>query len=381
MTPRRSTWLVVAAAATAGAGLVHAAAAGSHNDDASLAWLFAVTALLQLGWAAIVVVRPWAWLVMAGIALNAACLLTWVLSRTVGLFGPLAGVEDLGTADAAAALVAAVACAAAVGTLIVRSSAPPRLDRPVLVVSLVAIVALVVPAMVAPHTHSHDDGGHEHDEVAAAATAPSPPHTDTDTGTDAHAHDGAVAVDDSAPIVSLSDARLTEEQRSRAISLLVSTRAAMLARFPDRASVEAAGYQWIGDGRRVGGYEHFVNQEYMTDGRELDADHIESIVLQRQADGSETVVTAMYILERGSTMADAPPIAGSLTTWHDHQNLCWDGNGRLAGIYVGGQCRPGGTFRPTAPMMHVWLTDPPCGPFAGVEGHGSEDCAHSHGAA
>jgi hypothetical protein len=103
--------------------------------------------------------------------------------------------------------------------------------------------------------------------------------------------------------------------------------------------------------------------------------------LQRQADGSEKVVTAMYILERGKTMADAPDIAGSLTPWHDHQNLCWDGNGRLAGLYVNGQCRPGGTFRPTAPMMHVWLTDPPCGPFVGVEGHGAEGCSHAHGAA
>jgi hypothetical protein len=228
--------------------------------------------------------------------------------------------------------------------------------------------------MAAPHTHSHDDGDHPH---LAAASAASPSHSHSD----AHAHDHAVALDDAAPVVSLADSRLTEEQRSRAISLLVSTRAAMLAHFPDRATVEAAGYQWIGDGRRAGGYEHFVKQEYLTDGRALDPDHIESIVLQRQADGSETVVTAMYILERGSTMADTPDIAGSLTAWHDHQNLCWDGNGRLAGIYVNGQCRPGGTFRPTAPMMHVWLTDPPCGPFSGIEGHGSVDCAHSHGAA
>ena len=102
----------------------------------------------------------------------------------------------------------------------------------------------------------------------------------------------------------------------------------MLARSPTAQSVEAAGYAWIGDGRRAGGYEHFVQQDYMTDGRELDPDHIESIVLQRQADGSERVVTAMYILERGKTMADVPDVAGPLTTWHDHQNLCWDANGR-----------------------------------------------------
>jgi hypothetical protein len=367
VTRRPTTWLCVAAAGSAGAGLVHAAAAGSHNDDASLAWLFAVTALLQLGWAAVVVLRPGRALVVGGIVLNGACVAAWALSRTVGLAGPLAGVEAVGSADAAAAVLATLACVAALGALFVRSTASTRLDVPVLVVSSVAILALVVPAMAAPHTHSHDDGDHAHTDVA---TAP---------GT--HAHGDAVAVDDTAPIVSLGDARLTEAQRARAISLLVATRAALLAHFPDRASVEAAGYVWIGDGRRAGGFEHFVKQDYLTDGRELDSDHIESIVLQRQADGSETVVTAMYILERGKTMADAPDLAGSLTPWHDHQNLCWDGNGRLAGLYVNGQCRPGGTFRPTAPMMHVWLTDPPCGPFSGVEGHGAAGCAHAHGAA
>jgi hypothetical protein len=302
--------------------------------------------------------------------------IAWVLSRTVGLVGPLSGVENVGAADTIAAVLAALACVTTLAVLVIGSRAPVRLDVPVLIVSVVAVVALVVPAMAAPHEHSDGDDGHVHDEVASApAPAASSSHTHT------HAPDGAVAVDDSAPIVSLADTRLTEEQRGRAISLLVSTRAAMLAHFPDRASVEAAGYTWIGDGRNVGGYEHFVQQDYLSDGRELDPDHIESIVLQRQVDGSERVVTAMYILERGKTLADAPDLAGSLTTWHDHQNLCWDGNGKLAGLVVNGQCRPGGTFRPTPPMMHVWLTDPPCGPFSGVEGHGAEGCVHTHGAA
>ena len=99
---------------------MHAAAAGSHNDDASLAWLFAVTAVLQLGWAALVVVRPWPALVAAGIALNGACVVAWVVSRTVGLVGPLAGVEDVGAPDAIAAVLATVACVTALGALLVR---------------------------------------------------------------------------------------------------------------------------------------------------------------------------------------------------------------------------------------------------------------------
>jgi hypothetical protein len=376
MTRRPTTWLLVAVVSSAGAGLVHAAAAGSHNGDPAVAWIFAVTAVLQLGWAALVVVRPWPLLVAAGIALNGVCVVAWVLSRTAGLAGPLTGVEDVGAPDAIAAVLAAVACLTAVAVLLLGSRASARLDVPVLVVSIVAVLALVVPAMAAPHTH---DG---HGEVAAAShEGAAHAHDDSVVTAAPHSHADASAVEDTGPIVSLADARLTETQRSRALALLVSTRAAMLARFPDRASVEAAGYTWIGDGRHVGGYEHFVQQDYMTDGHELDPDHIESIVLQRQADGSERVVTAMYILERGKTMLDAPDLAGSLTTWHDHQNLCWDGNGKLAGIVVGGVCRPGGTFRATAPMMHVWLTDPPCGPFSGVEGHGAEDCGHTHAAA
>jgi hypothetical protein len=373
---RPTTWLYISAAASAGAGLVHAAAAGSHNDDATVAWLFAVTALLQLGWAALVVARPWTTLVAAGIVLNGACVAAWALSRTVGLVGPLAGVENVGAPDTIAAVLAALACASALAVLLMGSRASTWLDVPVLVVSVVAVFALVVPAMAAPHVHSDGDDGHVHTEVAATpAPAASASHTHT------HASGGAVAVDDGTPIVSLADTRLTEAQRAAAISLLVSTRAAMLAHFPDRASVEAAGYFWIGDGRRAGGFEHFINPDYLNDDHELDPDHIESIVLQRGLDGSERVVTAMYILKWGETLANAPDIAGSLTPWHDHQNLCWDGNGKLAGIVVDGQCRPGGTFAATPPMMHVWLTDPACGPFSGVEGHGTEGCAHTHGAA
>jgi hypothetical protein len=34
-------------------------------------------------------------------------------------------------------------------------------------------------------------------------------------------------------------------------------------------------------------------------------------------------------------------------------------------------------LRATAPMLHVWLEDTPCGPFAGIEGHGGS-CDHAH---
>ncbi len=139
-----------------------------------------------------------------------------------------------------------------------------------------------------------------------------------------------------------------------------------------------AGYRSIGDGGAVGSFEHFVNAAYLADGRELDPERIESVVLERTP-SAKRIVSAMYILTPGKNLADAPDTAGQTTRWHDHQDLCWDPTGvRLAGRLVNGRCRPGGTFVPTPPMLHVWLQDHPCGPFAGIDGHGTA-CTSSHG--
>lgn len=54
----------------------------------------------------------------------------------------------------------------------------------------------------------------------------------------------------------------------------------------------------------------------------------------------------------------------------------------LAGTFgfVGdGPCRPGGTCRPTPPMLHEVLVDNERGPFPGAENHGSAGRAsHTH---
>ncbi len=372
----------VAAAAAAGAGLVHAAAAGSHGGDTTLMWLFACTAAAQLAWAAAVVLRPGRATALAGVGLNGAAVLAWVASRTVGLTGPLAGVEPVGTQDLLAALLGGIATLAAALALRPRRPEPRTGPAHHAVVGLAVgvVILLAVPGMAAEHAH----GGHD-DHAPGAGTAAAHDHTSAGIGaTGAHDHGGGAtgapkAVDAAAtkPIVTVDDPRLSSAQRRRAGALLVASRTA-LTRFPDEAAIVAAGYRSIGDGRAVGGFEHFVHGEYLRDGRELDPDAIESIVMQRQADGTKRVASAMYILEPGKTMGNVPEIAGSLTTWHDHQDLCWNDNGRLAGRLVNGVCVPGGTFRPTPPMLHVWVDDPACGPFTGIEGHGGGDCSHSH---
>ncbi len=193
-----------------------------------------------------------------------------------------------------------------------------------------------------------------------------------ETSTPEHAHGDHNDHDDQ-PVISLYDPRVTPAQRDAARRLIDETTSGM-SEYPDVESVMAAGYVSIGDG--ITGFEHFIHPGFMTDGVDLDPDRIESIVARVNPDGSRDIVSAMYLLAPGSTMDDVPDIAGPLTVWHDHQDLCWDGIRVVGRVGSDGSC-PRGEFRGTAPMMHVWLVPHPCGPFAGLEGHGGS-CAHDH---
>ena len=243
---------------------------------------------------------------------------------------------------------------------------------------LVAAAAPSTPATTAVHAHA---------EPAAAATAPATHQHDVTVTVPASPEAPAVAapvhdhgtttvpartnVAPTGPIVTVDDSRLSATQQEAARSLLDATRAAM-ASFPDEAAVVAAGYQSIGDA--ITGFEHFVHAAHLEDGVDLDPARIESIVL-RVSGGVKTVESAMYILGPTATMADVPDIAGELTTWHDHQNLCWNGL-RVVGITRADGTCPRGVFRATPPMLHVWLTDQACGPFSGIEGVHGGGCGH-----
>jgi hypothetical protein len=86
----------------------------------------------------------------------------------------------------------------------------------------------------------------------------------------------------------------------------------------------------------------------------------------------------MYILGYGATMDTVPDIAGELTSWHDHQDLCWEGVRVVGTTEATGSCERG-RFRGTAPMLHVWMINNKCGPFAGIEGSHGSGCSHGHG--
>ena len=359
MPARSSTATALAGALTLGAGLAHVAAATDHAGENTAVFVFLLVAAAQTLLGAAVLLRPSSPALLAAATVNAAAAVAWTVSRTAGLphvLG-LGGREAVGAADVATTVAELIAVAAAVAACRVPAVGRRRMS-PVLVLAVVP--ALV--GMAAPSTHHH---------VVAGEAAAGHPHAGDDHG---HPAAAPLALD---PVFKGADAsHASVAQLQAAKRLIESTRAAVAAKFPDQAALLAAGYRSIGDGL-VTPFDHFIKAEYLEDDRELDPERVESIVLERTPAGWR-VASAMYILEAGKTMAEAPDVAGPLTVWHDHQNLCWDRSGlRLAGLLVNGRCYPAGTLRPTPPMLHVWLADHPCGPFAGIEGHGG-GCAHGH---
>jgi hypothetical protein len=434
--------VVAAAVGSAAAGLVHAAAAGGHQGDSLLMWMFSACAAAQLGWgwAVATASRPRRSLLLAGLVINGGAFLVWAASRTVGIgfIDSLKVPEEVGRQDLAAALFAAVSVAAVVCILVrpaVRTVLAPGWPAAVAVCAFV----LVLPALAAGHEHSHEAEAHEHvtagadhdhasaghegdaadhshTEVAAAdahdhatdatgategahdhGTATTSAtgghdhsgdstHTDTESTTPhehddpttsttvPHDHDPGPGPDPGPPITSLDDPRLTPEQVQAAVGLIVATMNGLPGSLTE-ADVVAAGYQSIGDGGHPGEYEHFVNWPYLSDTYELDAGHIESIVMKMNADGTKRVVAAMYSLTFGDTMANVPAIAGGLTTWHDHDNMCFAGD-QFVGLATSGGCSVG-ALRDTPPMLHVWIEENPCGPFAVIDNQPHE-CTGGH---
>jgi hypothetical protein len=156
----------------------------------------------------------------------------------------------------------------------------------------------------------------------------------------------------------------TEAQLDDARDLIDETKAET-DQYVDVEVAKAAGYESIGDART--GFEHFVHPERLADDTILDPAAPESLVYRVHADGTREFTTVMYILPPDSTMDDVPDVAGNLTMWHGHDNLCFDeGSVRISGFVRNGACFPKGEPG-TPPMLHVWVTPNDCGPFAGTD--------------
>jgi len=122
--------LVICAVATVVAAAVHVFVIPEHFDESALYGTFFVSlAAVQLGWAAMAVMRPSLRVLSAGIAGNVAVVLLWLATRLVAVpLGPGAGTrEEIGALDVLATSCELVVIVAAAVLLTSRGRRPEAL--------------------------------------------------------------------------------------------------------------------------------------------------------------------------------------------------------------------------------------------------------------
>jgi hypothetical protein len=418
--------LVIASVASVAAGVLHAAAAGIHADHPDLSRIFVVLAVVQIGAAVVGFVRPGRFAAAALAAVNAIAFAGWMATRLTGISGidGLETAERPQPADTIAAVLAAVSVVMAILALARRL---PSISSRAVTAVAVATGVLLIPGLVNATNHDHDahehsasDAGphdhgtpaagltgveaaaigvadapatavHAHEHTASESTAPSAatPSATTDTMPDmAHTALPPQPYDPTLPIDLGGVPGVTPQEQAFAENLVGAT-VRDLPQWSDLAVVEAAGFRSIGDA--ITGHEHYIQWGWIDDDVWLDPDHPESLVFEPQADGSKKLVSAMFMLPSGYPLEDVPNWGGALMQWHVHGDLCFTDDPvapQVAGLKpIDGTCQPPLVDFLLSPMIHVWITPTPCGPFAALEGIGGgqvpagEDvlCDHVHG--
>ena len=373
-----------------GLAMLSLGAAGIHfavmSDHFNLTWyhgsFFAATAWLQLAWAVAIVVKPSRRLLVAGIIGNLVVAEIWLVSRTIGIpFGPESGVAEAASFSDVLCTILEVGIVAGSAALL----KPRFLDRPVRnaaalpgVAGVGVLVAALATLSLTPafaSGHSHGAAGHSHGATDGAAAAAGHTHTH---GTGAASAQPSAAVpphpfDPALPIDLSGVPGVSPQQQARAENLLAAT-VMRLPQWSDPAYDTAHGFFSIGDG--VTGVEHYVNAGFMGDDTILDPDKPESLVFDTRV-SPKRLVAAMYMATPGTTLASVPDIGGPLTQWHIHNNLCFNAQGRVAGLTkADGSCAGNLQKGPLTPMIHVWIDKAhPCGQFAALEGIGGGQIA------
>ena len=379
--PRVPTSLVIAGLASIGAGAIHAAAAGSHSEERQAVIAFTICAVLQLAWGMLALLRSNKLIALAGVAINGAAAVGWIVAKTSGIsfVKGLDVAEGARFADTTAFVLAVISVIGALTAITFWRDIAEWFGG--LAFGTVALVTAVITtfAMVAASNHTHA-GGHTHSDGELAAH----------THTDANGQVQTVVVpphpyDPDKPIDLSGVPGVTLKQQAQAETIIADT-ILRLPKFADYKEDEKKGFVSIGDG--VTGVEHFINVSYFDDGHILDPDYPESLVFEPHPDGTKKLVAAMYMLRPRDNLADVPTTGGKLMQWHIHNNLCFTATGQVAGLTnADGSCNAPLNKGSQSPMIHVWIVPHPCGPFAALEGIGGGQikegetrlCDHTHG--
>ena len=407
--------LAVAALASLAAGVIHAAAAGSHSEHRPAVVTFALLAVAQVGWGALALAHATRRVAAIGVGLGVAAVVGWALAKTVGI-GFVAGLEEAEPAQFADTLAAGLAAVAAAGAL---TAGIPRLGDARIrgLAAAVAVVAAVAGA-VSTAGHGHPGGGHGATDGAgggaghhgasgtgAAVSVPDDQRCDLGFNTAAFnetAPTGGASHHAAAPgevdytvadwaEVFVDPARgipveavvqffeddpvqrknllsgemahtlgpdpwtpMTDPDECAALAAELDEVRAVAARYPTAADAEAAGYR-KSSLYAPGQGAHYTNMSYMDD--RFDAGEPEMLLFSGEAPHSPIVGVSYYVLGP----ADAAPqgFAGSNDGFHRHERLCsQDGVAIGSGALSAAECESlGGTIVDDAGgwMTHAWV--------------------------
>ncbi|HVM14971.1 MAG TPA: hypothetical protein VM287_11680 [Egibacteraceae bacterium] len=199
------------------------------------------------------------------------------------------------------------------------------------------------------------------DTEAATAPAPSRAVTPDPAHADGHGDPGPRTAHEHAHTPGQDDAtaEATPQERAAAEQLVAATTAGV-ARFADLAVAKAEGYQAVTP--EFLPIVHYVHRGYLTNGDVLDPARPESLVYG-VAEDRAVLLGAMFLMPEPGV--PGPRIGGPLTTWHTHDDLCFDLEREMVVGLVDarGGCPDGAVNQETPEMMHVWVVDHPEGPF------------------
>jgi hypothetical protein len=372
--------LAILSVATA---VIHFAVAGAHFHEY---WVFGVfmlvVAWLQLLWAAGIVVRPSRWLLWTGAIVNAAVIVVYVVTRTVGdVIGPTPhAVEPVGFGDALCTALEVIVVAGCLGLLVSATARPVRREHliayPTMTGTAAAVLLSVALVAGGPEMVMTAAAGSTAAGSTTAARAPQGMRMPASQTSAIHLATTSPAGDITMPDPNMQmaagmqmasptacDAVPTAAQQAVAVRL-VNASWQDSRRFRSLNVARTAGYVPITPpGLPV---VHYLNYKYylatLQGGPVLNVAEPQSLVYANTPKGA-VLVAAMYIAPQGRA---TPQPGGCLTQWHVHTNLCTTAFGVVVGLLDAAHsaCPAGSANHVTPPMMHVWYVPIPGGPTA-----------------
>src|SRR5262245_34504231 len=354
-------WLV--AACLAGAAVIHAAMVPAHLGESAVeGWGFVASAWAQLLLAVLVVVRPSRGVRIGVVAVNAALVAVWAVSRLFGLpFGAHAGhAESVTVVDGVCVALEVTAVVIVAGTVAWRPTRwLARVGAPAAMAGAVGAVLLASAAVASPAARDHaagSHGGHAHGDAATPAAG-------------GHDHQAML---DALGFAALSnghqhehgqDAPLTAKERVTLARQLAAT-TPLIERYPTLGAAEAAGWHRSGP-FSPGLGTHYQGPTFVpnADGRMDPADLATPLLIFDGVTPDAPLAGFMYLAY--GTKGEPAGFAGPNDHWHYHEKICivarpGGGIDTPFGADAEGVTAPmctkvGGTFLPfSGYMVHVW---------------------------